>query len=60
MMRVLVLTWILLFGFTPASWAQQQPAAASPWHVMQDAVVYGMFNHQGGERGDDEFRAPNW
>ena len=27
---------------------------------MQDAVVYGMFNHQGGERGGDEFRAPNW
>ena len=27
---------------------------------MQDAVVYGMFNHQGGPRGGDEVRLPNW
>jgi hypothetical protein len=30
------------------------------WHFMQDAVVFGMFNHQGGPRGGNEFRAPNW
>ena len=30
------------------------------WHVMQDAVVFGVFNHQGGPRGGDEFIAPNW
>jgi hypothetical protein len=30
------------------------------WHVMQDAVVYGLFNHQGGMRGGDELRVPNW
>jgi len=27
---------------------------------MQDGVVYGMFNHQGGPRGGDEFKVPNW
>jgi hypothetical protein len=27
---------------------------------MQDGVVFGMFNHQGGPRGGDEFRVPNW
>ena len=30
------------------------------WHFMQDAVVFGMFNHQGGPRGGDEFKVPNW
>lgn len=35
-----------------------QPASA--WHVMQDGVVYGLFNHQGGPRGGNEFRVPNW
>jgi hypothetical protein len=27
---------------------------------MQDAVVFGIFNHQGGPRGGDEFKVPNW
>lgn len=27
---------------------------------MQDGVVYGMFNHQGGPRGDREWILPNW
>jgi hypothetical protein len=27
---------------------------------MQDGVVYGLFNHQGGPRGGDEFVVPNW
>ena len=55
--------------------AGHQPAAASPasqmtheqmnmapagWHMMQDGVVYGLFNHQGGPRGGDEFVVPNW
>jgi hypothetical protein len=26
---------------------------------MQDGIVFGMFNHQGGPRGGDEFRVPN-
>ena len=30
------------------------------WHFMQDAVLFGMFNHQGGARGGDEFKVPNW
>lgn len=40
--------------------ASAQAAEPSTWHVMQDAVVYGLFNHQGGPRGGDEFRVPNW
>jgi hypothetical protein len=37
------------------------PAAEAPrWHLMQDGVVYGLFNHQGGPRGGDEFVLPNW
>ena len=27
---------------------------------MQDGVVYGLFNRQGGPRGDTEFVVPNW
>ncbi len=30
------------------------------WHFMQDGVAFGVFNHQGGPRGGDEFRVPNW
>lgn len=33
---------------------------ATGWHFMQDGVVTGLFNHQGGARGGDEFVAPNW
>src|SRR5713101_1004980 len=33
---------------------------SSGWHFMQDGVVYGLFNHQGGPRGGDEFVVPNW
>ena len=28
--------------------------------LMQDGVVFGIFNHQGGPRGGDEFKVPNW
>jgi hypothetical protein len=34
--------------------------AASKWTFMQDGIVFGLFNHQGGPRGGDEFRLPNW
>lgn len=27
---------------------------------MQDGALFGVVNHQGGPRGGDEFRAPNW
>jgi hypothetical protein len=30
------------------------------WHFMQDGVLFGIVNHQGGPRGDDELKAPNW
>ena len=35
-------------------------AAASNWHLMQDGVVYGLFNQQSGPRGGKEFVVPNW
>jgi len=40
--------------------ASAQPTEPGEWHVMQDAVVYGLFNHQGGPRGGAELRVPNW
>jgi hypothetical protein len=36
------------------------PVEDNAWSVMQDGVVFGLFNHQGGPRGGDEFRVPNW
>ena len=36
---------------------QMQPES---WHLMQDGVVYGLFNSQGGPRGGEEFVVPNW
>lgn len=36
------------------------PADDSAWSFMQDGVVFALFNHQGGPRGGDEFRVPNW
>ena len=30
------------------------------WQFMQDGVLFGVFNHQGGPRGGNEFKAPNW
>jgi hypothetical protein len=33
---------------------------ASGWTFSQDGLVYGLFNHQGGPRGGDEFKVPNW
>jgi len=40
--------------------AMAQAPDAPDWHVMQDGVIYGMFNHQAAPRGGDEFRVPNW
>lgn len=40
--------------------ASAQSTESGSWHVMQDAVVYGLFNHQGEPRGGDEIRVPNW
>lgn len=30
------------------------------WQLMQDGIVFGEFNHQGGPRGGNEFVVPNW
>jgi hypothetical protein len=44
--------------------AGQKPMEAMPtasgWTLMQDGVVYGLFNRQGGPRGGREFVVPNW
>jgi hypothetical protein len=40
--------------------ASAQSTESGAWHVMQDAVVYGLFNDQGGRRGGNELRVPNW
>ena len=72
--RVVSLVALLSFLVSVPAYAQEQPAppaeqhqhqmtpepGASPWTFMQDGVVFGMFNHQGGPRGGDEFKVPNW
>ncbi len=54
---------LICAGATSAS-AQHEhhtpPAAATTWTFMQDGVVYGVFNHQGGPRGGDQIIVPNW
>jgi hypothetical protein len=37
-----------------------QAAEAAGWHLMQDGVVFGVFNRQGGPRGGEESFVPNW
>ena len=44
----------------PMDMNMAMPMESPGWHFMQDAVVFGMFNHQGGPRGGDEFKVPNW
>src|SRR5688572_20893705 len=56
--RSIALAFALSAVIPRPTWAQTNEAGA--WHVMQDAVAYGLFNHQGGPRGGDEFRVPNW
>ena len=34
--------------------------AQRSWQLMQDGVVYGLFNSQGGPRGGHEVVVPNW
>ncbi len=59
---------IVLVAGVPATVAGQEhaqhtmpmPAEEDAWSFMQDGVVFGLFNHQGGPRGGDEFRVPNW
>lgn len=69
-LRTLVL-FALTTGLAAAAVAQTPDAAqhqhmqmdmpdTPAWTLMQDGVVFGIFNHQGGPRGGDEFRVPNW
>jgi len=55
---------LLLLGVADSAYAQHEQhttaAPASTWTFMQDGIVYGLYNHQGGPRGGDEFRVPNW
>jgi hypothetical protein len=39
---------------------QATAAESSEWMLMQDGVIYGLFNQQGGPRGGREFVVPNW
>jgi hypothetical protein len=50
---------IVMTILVPASASGQAPEDQR-WHVMQDAVVFGLFNRQGGPRGGSEFKVPNW
>lgn len=33
---------------------------AASWHIMQDAVAFFTWNHQGGDRGGTDFGVQNW
>ena len=44
----------------PHAQHQMKPEQGAGWRLMQDGVVFGLFNHQGGPRGGDEFVVPNW
>jgi hypothetical protein len=50
----------MVAGQEPGQHTMPMPADDSTWSFMQDGIVYGLFNHQGGPRGGDEFRVPNW
>lgn len=62
--KTLATTFLLLAMARPAQAQHEHHGAAPPpptgWTFMQDGVVHGLFNHQGGPRGDDEFKVPNW
>jgi len=49
---------VVLYACLRVSVAEAQEP--SPWQFMHDGAVFGVFNHQGGPRGTDEFRVPNW
>ena len=66
-LKVLVPTVLVVLAVLASPASAQDPhagmhhdTAASEWTLMQDAVVFGMFNHQGSPRGEREFKVPNW
>jgi hypothetical protein len=53
----------VVVGLSLAPEARAQTTAAptpTPWRLMQYAAAFLEFNHQGSERGGDEFVVPNW
>ena len=57
----------IVIGTGAPAYAQDAPhvhsapsTAPGGWSLMQDGVVYALFNNQGGPRGDREFVVPNW
>jgi hypothetical protein len=60
-------TLAIVIGSAAPVWAQEPPhvhpapaGSSEGWRIMQDGVVYALFNNQGGPRGDREFVVPNW
>jgi hypothetical protein len=45
---------------TPPQHMQMNMPTNGGWQLMQDGIVFGEFNHQGGPRGGNEFVVPNW
>lgn len=53
----------LVVGFACALGLMVRSADAQDstgWQFMDDGAAFGVVNHQGGQRGTDEFRVPNW
>jgi hypothetical protein len=44
----------------PHDHAHMNMGTQSGWQVMEDAIVFADFNHQGSDRGGTELVAPNW
>lgn len=44
----------------PAQPIHEQMPSSEGWQFMQDGVVFGTLNRQGGPRGETEFKAQNW
>jgi hypothetical protein len=51
---------LVLMCFSPHRAAAQAMTMDTPWMLMSDAALDVMVNHQGGPRGGDELKAPNW
>jgi hypothetical protein len=64
-MRLIVIVCALLAA-APAGAQDVDPHAghaapsSSPWMLMTDGVIFGIFNHQGTDRGGTEFKSTNW
>jgi hypothetical protein len=52
--------WSVRASAQAAHQHEHMDTQAQGWQFMQDGVLFGLFNHQGGARGGDEFVVPNW